>query len=171
MDEKFPIGEFNLNQEITEQQIVNWINDIEMLPHLLRKIAENATEEELNTSYRKGGWTVRQVFHHLADSHMNAYIRFKLALTEDKPTIKPYEQDKWAKLADSKEPVHVSLNLLESLHHRMVILLRSLTMEDIQQVFIHPELGEGTIGQNIALYSWHGRHHLAHISSVCTRTV
>lgn len=170
MDEKFPIGKFHLNQDITEQQIDNWINDIEMLPQLLREIAVNATEEELNTPYRKGGWTVRQVFHHLADSHLNAYIRFKLAITEDKPTIKPYEQDKWANLADSNEPVAVSIKLLESLHHRMVILLRSLTMEDVQKVFIHPELGAVTISQNIALYSWHGRHHLAHISSVCTRT-
>ncbi|MGG0718490.1 YfiT family bacillithiol transferase [Robertmurraya massiliosenegalensis] len=171
MDERFPIGKFNFNEEMTAERITDCIEEIEELPRLLREVLLYVTEEQLNTPYRKGGWTVRQVVHHLADSHMNAYIRLKLALTEDKPMIKPYDQDSWAELSDSNEPIDVSLNLLESLHHRFVVLLRSLSFDELNRVFIHPELGEVSIGKNIGLYSWHGKHHLAHISSVCNQTV
>lgn len=171
MDERFPIGTFNFSEEMTEERVIECIKEIEELPRLLKEVLQNVREDQLNTTYRKGGWTVRQVVHHLADSHMNAYIRLKLALTEDKPMIKPYDQDGWAKLFDSKVPIEVSLNLLDSLHHRLVVLLRSLSFEEFNRVFIHPELGEVTIGKNIGMYSWHGRHHLAHISSVCKQTV
>jgi hypothetical protein len=169
MNERYPIGKFEFNGEITNDVIKTWIKEIEELPGLLRATVKNMNIEQLNTPYRTGGWTVRQVVHHLADSHMNAYIRFKLALTEENPTIKPYDEGKWAELPDMKLPINVSLDLLDSLHKRLVKLLNHLSSIDLKKTFIHPESGEVSVGQNIGLYAWHCRHHLAHITSISKR--
>jgi uncharacterized damage-inducible protein DinB len=130
---------------------------------------EGLSEQQLETPYRDGGWTVRQVVHHVADSHVNSYVRFKLAMTEEEPTIKPYMEDRWAELADSKSPVEVSLSLLDSLHKRWNLLLRSFQSSDWQRTFRHPEMGLLTLDQTLALYSWHGRHHVAHITTLRDR--
>ncbi|CAH1195301.1 Putative metal-dependent hydrolase YfiT [Paenibacillus auburnensis] len=169
MDQKYPIGTFQFDDEITNKVTSAWINEIEDLPGLLREAVKDLDNEQLDTAYRSGGWTVRQVIHHLADSHMNAYIRFKLALTEESPTIKPYDEKKWAELSDSKLPVDTSLLLLESLHKRWTNVLRGLTPADMEKTFIHPESGEVSIGRNIGIYAWHGKHHLAHITSLRNR--
>ncbi|MED1467111.1 YfiT family bacillithiol transferase [Bacillus salipaludis] len=169
MDMKYPIGKFQFNGEITNNITKDWINEIESLPRLLRDAVKDLDNEQLDTPYRSGGWTVRQVIHHLADSHMNAYCRFKLALTEEKPVIRPYDETKWAELSDYKLPMDISLSLLEALHHRWTNLLRSLSPADMEKTFIHPESGEVSVGKNIGIYAWHGRHHLAHITSLCNR--
>ncbi|MFT4414303.1 YfiT family bacillithiol transferase [Fredinandcohnia humi] len=169
MDERYPIGNFEYVGEATASMIEGWINEIEALPNLVRQAVKILTEEQLDTPYRSGGWTIRQVVHHIPDSHMNAYIRFKWALTEQTPIIKPYAEDKWAELADSKLPIDVSLTLLETVHIRMVELLRSLSFEDLKKSFIHPDSGEVSLAKNIGLYAWHGKHHLAHITSLCKR--
>ena len=123
----------------------------------------------MSTPYREGGWTVRQVIHHLPDSHLNSYIRFKLALTENEPTIKPYQEDRWAELADSRvTPIETSLSLLDSLHQRWILLLRSFTAADWKKTFRHPELGVLTLDKTVALYAWHGKHHVAHITALRT---
>jgi hypothetical protein len=146
---------------------VRLIEDIAATPERMRKAVEGMKEQQLNTPYREGGWTVRQVVHHVPDSHMNSYIRFKLALTEHEPTIKPYDEAQWAELIDAKDaPIETSLQLLEALHHRWVMLLRSLSDEDVKKQFTHPELGLVSIDKYIALYAWHGKHHVAHIMSV-----
>jgi len=123
----------------------------------------------LNTPYREGGWTVRQLIHHVPDSHLNSYVRFKLALTEDEPTIKPYQEDRWAELADSRvTPIETSLSLLDSLHQRWILLLRSFTAADWKKTFRHPEVGVLTLDKTVALYAWHGKHHVAHITALRT---
>ena len=169
MDLKYPIGKFQYDGEITKSVTKDWINEIEELPSLLRDAVKDLDNEQLDTPYRSGGWTVRQLIHHLADSHMNAYVRFKLALTEEKPVIKPYDESKWAELSDHKLPIDISLALLEALHKRWTNLLRSLSPADMEKTFIHPDTGEVSVGKNIGIYSWHGRHHLAHITSLCSR--
>jgi uncharacterized damage-inducible protein DinB len=169
MDLKYPIGHFQFDGEITNSVTRYWIDEIEHLPRLLRDAVKDLDDEQLDTPYRSGGWTVRQVIHHLADSHMNAYVRFKLALTETKPVIKPYDETKWAELSDYKLPIDISLSLLEALHKRWTDLLRSLIPADMEKTFIHPDSGEVTVGKNIGIYAWHGRHHLAHITSLCNR--
>jgi hypothetical protein len=166
VDTRYPIGKFQFNGEITNSVTKGWINEIEDLPGLLRVVVRDLDNEQLDTSYRSGGWTVRQVVHHLADSHMNAYVRFKLALTEENPLIKPYEEGKWAELPDYKLPIDISLSLLEALHIRWVNLLRSLSPADMEKTFMHPDSGEVSVGKNIGIYAWHGRHHLAHITSL-----
>lgn len=133
MDERYPIGKFEFNGELTNNVIKTWIKEIEELPGLLRAAVKNMNIEQLNTPYRSGGWTVRQVVHHLADSHMNAYIRFKLALTEENPVIKPYDEGKWAELPDIKLPINVSLDLLDSLHKRLVKLLNNVSPSDLKK--------------------------------------
>ena len=139
-------------------------------PAELRAAVHGLSPEQLDTPYRLEGWTVRQVVHHLPDSHMNSFIRFKLALTEEEPTIKPYDEDLWARLGDVRNtPVEVSLRLLESLHQRWVVLLRSLGDEDWPRKFRHPELGVMSLERNLALYAWHGRHHVAHITALRER--
>ncbi|AZB41471.1 putative metal-dependent hydrolase [Bacillus sp. FJAT-42376] len=165
MDEKYPIGPFQHEGVITNEQVEKWIAQIEELPGLLRQAVGHLTDQQLDTPYRPGGWTVRQVVHHLADSHMNAFIRFKLAMTEERPLIKPYNEGAWARLSDSRLPVEPSLQLIEALHIRLVNVLRSLTHSDRKRVFVHPDSGEVSLGRNIGLYAWHGRHHLAHIKS------
>lgn len=136
----------------------------------MRAAVQGLSPQQLDTRYRPQGWTVRQVVHHVPDSHMNAYIRFKLALTEDAPTIKTYHEDLWAELADSRStPVETSLTLLETLHERWVALLRSLKDEDWKRSFRHPELGPMPLDANLALYAWHGAHHTAHITTLRQR--
>jgi uncharacterized damage-inducible protein DinB len=169
MDMKYPIGTFQFDDEITSRVTSVWINEIEDLPRLLRDAVKDLDNEQLDTAYRSGGWTVRQVIHHLADSHMNAYVRFKLALTEENPVIKPYDETKWAELSDYKLPIDTSLLLLETLHKRWTNLLSSLTPADMEKTFIHPDSGEVSVGKNIGIYAWHGRHHLAQITSLCNR--
>lgn len=169
MDEKYPIGTFQYDGELDQSGINNWIKEIEDLPQQLHEAVKELNDNQLDTPYREGGWTVRQVVHHIADSHLNAYVRMKLALTEEKPTIKPYEEGKWAELTDYSLPAEISLHLLESLHQRWAYLLRNLNKDDFARTFIHPELGEVSIEKNIGLYAWHGKHHLAHITSLCRR--
>ena len=170
-DLRYPIGKFHFEGTSTEEQKQNWIDEIAQAPTNLRAAVKGLSKQQLETPYRPDGWTVRQLAHHVPDSHLNAYIRFKLALTEEEPTIKPYAEDRWAKLADtSNTPVEVSLALLDSLHDRWVRLLRSLGPEDWKRTFRHPELGLVTLERNLALYAWHGRHHVAHISALRERS-
>lgn len=167
---QYPVGKFRPQPEWSEAEIAENVAAIAQLPSLLRQAVAGLTDEQLDTPYRPGGWTVRQVVHHLADSHLNSYVRFRLALTEDRPTIKPYDERAWAELPDAKAiPVAVSLQLLEALHERWITLLHSLSPTDRQRVFIHPESGENSLTKAIALYAWHGRHHLAHITSLRER--
>jgi uncharacterized damage-inducible protein DinB len=166
-DPRYPIGKFDRNINVTKEMRSDCIKTIETLPSQLRTEVENLSEQQLDTPYRDGGWTVRQVIHHLPDSHINSYVRFKLALTEDNPKIKTYEEHLWAELPDTfKTPIDVSLNLLESLHTRWAILLRSLTDEQLEKTFQHPEWGDITLDKTLALYAWHSKHHLAHISEL-----
>ncbi len=163
-DLRYPIGRFEAPQTITREQRETLIDDIDHLPANLRRAVAGLNDEQLDMPYRPGGWTIRQVIHHLADSHMNAYIRFRLALTETAPTIKPYDEAAWARLPDAKTaPVEASLKLLDSLHERLTILLRSMGDDEFERRFRHPERGEMRLDTNLGLYSWHGRHHLAHI--------
>ena len=169
-DPRYPLGKFHYDGPPSEAQRASLINDIEQTPTALRAAVKNLTSEQLDTPYREGGWTVRQVVHHVPDSHMNAYVRWKLALTEDEPIIKPYAEDRWAELADTQStPIEVSLALLESLHGRWVRLLRSLTPEDWKRQFRHPELGPVPLEKNLGLYAWHGKHHVAHVTELRKR--
>ena len=169
-DLRYPIGKFERPETITESQRRAFIDVIAEAPlHLVSAVA-HLTPAQLDTPYRPGGWTVRQLAHHIPDSHMNAYVRFKLALTESEPTIKPYEEARWAELGDvATTPVGTSLALLENLHKRWVALLRSLTSADWARKFRHPELGAMSLDQNLALYAWHGKHHVAHITALRER--
>lgn len=166
-DLRYPVGKFEMPKEVTTEDRERFIREIAEAPALLRRAVAGLTPVQLDTPYRPDGWTVRQVVHHVPDSHLNSYVRFKLALTEDEPVIKPYFEDRWANLADSQQtPIEVSLSLLESLHERWVTLLRSLSEEELNRVFRHPEIGPVRLEQNIALYAWHGRHHIAHITNL-----
>jgi hypothetical protein len=170
-DLRYPIGKFKHDGPVTEEKRQRFLGDIAQAPADLRSAVKGLSDAQLDTPYRPGGWTVRQVVHHVPDSHMNSYVRFKLALTEDEPTIKPYAEDCWAELADTKAtPVEVSLNLLDSLHDRWVRLLRSLSPEDWKRAFHHPERGPMTLEHALAMYAWHGRHHVAHIISLRERS-
>lgn len=170
MDLRYPIGKFHYEGEMTEEARRRAIQQIAEASARLRAAVEGLTSQQLGTPYRPEGWTVRQVVHHVPDSHLNAYIRFKLALTEDEPTIKPYEQERWANLEDTRNtPVEVSLTLLDSLHQRWVVLLESLRPEDFARTFQHPEQGIVSLDKQLALYAWHGRHHVAHITSLRER--
>lgn len=164
-DERYPIGQLECDDVITKEQIAEWIENIHELPVQLTEIVKDLSDEDFNRTYRENGWTVRQLVHHIADSHMNAYIRIKLALTEETPTIKPYEEAEWAELPDYQVPLSVSLQLIHSLHERWVYLLRCLTEEQLKRVFLHPESGITSIEKSIGIYAWHGKHHLAHIKS------
>ncbi|WP_192822050.1 YfiT family bacillithiol transferase [Rufibacter sp. LB8] len=167
---RFPLGRYKLPAVFQSVLIKESLTALTQLPGLLRDATAGLTQEQLDTPYRPGGWTVQQVVHHLADSHMNAYIRFKLALTEERPTIKPYDEAAWAHLADSKEALpEVSLQLLDSLHQRWVLLLQSLGFNEWHRTFVHPEGGEMFLFQTAGQYAWHGQHHLAHITSLRER--
>lgn len=169
-DLQFPIGRFKLEGAPTNEDIRRAIDDIAEAPAKLRAAVEGLSPAQLDTPYRPGGWTVRQVVHHLPDSHLNSYCRFKLALTEDEPTIKPYHEDRWAELDDARTaPVDVSLALLEPLHNRWVLMLRSLAPSDFDRTFRHPDIGVLSLTKTVCLYAWHGRHHAAHITSLRDR--
>jgi len=165
-DLQYPIGRFSFPDATTAEQRQTWIREIGRSPQELRAAVADLTPEQLDTPYRPGGWTGRQVVHHVPDSHVNAFVRFKLALTEDQPTIKPYDEARWAVLADAALPVAPSLDLLEALHIRWVRLLESMNELDYRRTFAHPESGVWRLDQCLAQYAWHGRHHTAHIMSL-----
>ena len=162
---RFPVGEFMETQHPNQATLSSWIDIIADFPNKLQNVVEGLTEQQLNQSYRPGGWTIKQVIHHCADSHLNAYIRFKLALTEDGPNIKPYDEAAWAELPDTlNAPIGLSLQLLAALHARWAILLTHLAEEGLQKKFYHPEHGTAfTLLLAMDNYQWHCRHHLAHI--------
>jgi len=169
-DPRYPIGKFAFNGPTDQAQRRKMIEDIAQAPAALRAAISGLSAQQMETPYRDGGWSVRQVIHHVPESHMNAYIRFKLALTEDEPTIKPYMEDRWAKTEDVRStPPEVSLAMLDSLHDRWVRLLQSLTADEWKRTFRHPELGTVSLEKNLALYAWHGRHHTAHITELRKR--
>lgn len=167
---RYPIGKYQSKNNHSADELKDYIQDISHLPVLLRKAIKDLGEAELETPYRPGGWTVRQTVNHVADSHINSYVRFHLALTEEKPVIKPYEEHLWAELEDGKHaPVEMSCLLLEALHLRWVMLLESLTPEQWQRTFVHPQSGEVTLSNAVGLYAWHGKHHVAHITELRKR--
>ncbi len=168
-DLSYPIGKFEPASEITPELRREFIQTIIDLPENLTKAVEDLSDEQLDTPYRPEGWTVRQTVHHVADSHLNSYCRFKLAVTEDKPTIRPYYEDRWAELADSKLPIDVSLSLIESIHKRWVALLESFADEDFAKELVHPESGVWTVDKFLGLYDWHSKHHTAHITKLRER--
>ena len=168
-DLRYPVGKFSYAEPLHDEQKRKFVDDLAQAPANLRAAVQGLSEAQLDTPYRPKGWTVRQVVHHVPDSHANAYIRFKLALTEDEPTIKTYAEDRWAELPDSKGPIAVSLELLDSLHDRWLHLLRSFSDEQWKRTFRHPELGPMTLEKTLALYAWHGRHHVAHITDLRKR--
>jgi len=169
-DLRYPIGKFRAEADVTDAKRRRCIEEIAGAPDRLRAAVDRLSAEQLDTPYRPGGWTVRQVAHHLPDSHLNAYVRFKLALTEAEPTVKTYDEAAWAELADGRTaPVELSLTLLESLHRRWVLVLRSLSPLDFARTFRHPEWGTVTLDWYLQQYAWHGRHHVAHITSLRER--
>lgn len=163
---KYPIGKFEQPVTITKDILSQWISDISSFPTRLKNEVNHLTDEQLDTQYRPNGWTIRQVIHHCADSHMNSLTRLKLALTEDQPTIKPYFEERWAELIDSKKmPITPALKMIEGIHERWTALLNHLTEEENSRIFIHPEHGKTfRIDENIGVYAWHCNHHLAHIT-------
>jgi hypothetical protein len=170
-DLQYPVGKFEWTGPATPLQRSRFIAQIAAAPAKFRAAIAGLTPKQLDTPYRPGGWTVRQLAHHVPDSHLNAYIRFKLALTEDGPTIKPYDQDRWSALTDVEDtPVEVSLALLDALHQRWVVLLRGLEPEDFARVIVHPEhVAPLSLDRVLALYAWHGAHHTAHITALRDR--
>lgn len=169
-DPRYPVGQQQDEGPLTESRRLELIEQIAEAPERLRAAVHGLAHEQLDTPYRHGGWTVRQVIHHVPDSHLNAYLRFKLALTEDTPTIKLYAEDLWAELPDTgRTAPEISLSLLDALHKRWVILLRSLGSADWERTLHHPEKGRLTLDQMLAIYAWHGRHHVAHITSLHER--
>ena len=165
-DLRYPIGAFVPPQDPDRASRDRAIERIAETPQRLRAAVQGLDEDQLDTPYREGGWTLRQVVHHLPDSHLNAYIRLKLALTEPAPVIKPYDESAWANLADTTAvPIDVSLNLLEALHQRWVSLLRAMTDDDFRREYVHPETGRHALDHLLALYAWHGAHHVAHITT------
>ncbi len=162
---KYPIGRYARPETITEKDIRTWIREIEELPGQLNDLVKTLDDNQLNLRYRPGGWTIRQVIHHLADSHYNSFIRFKLALTETDPVVKPYKQAEWSELPDAMQAdVRSSLQILEGLHNRWTVLLKSMSPEQFEKTFVHPERqGLQKLNANLGLYAWHGKHHLAHI--------
>jgi uncharacterized damage-inducible protein DinB len=167
MDPRYPIGKYQMPADVSPSKRADAIREIAVAPQKIRAAIQGLHDAQLDTPYRDGGWTLRQVVHHLADSHMNAYIRWRLALTETEPTIKPYEEAAWAKLEDAAHaPAEVSLKLLEPLHERWVSLLRSVKDHEFARTFRHPEHGVKTLDWMLFLYAWHGNHHTAHITEL-----
>lgn len=169
-DLRFPIGKYE-PRPFSEQQKEEWLNDLKFLPQLLENAILNLDEAQIQTPYREGGWTVHQLVHHIADSHMNAYIRFKLGLTEDNPTIRAYEQALWAELNDVKKlPVNISITLLYALHTRWYAAINELTEAEWQRTVFHPQQQkERTLWHLLGTYAWHGKHHVAHITELRER--
>lgn len=168
---RYPVGKFSSPADVSPEDINRWILTIENSAQHIRDAVKDLNEVQLDTPYREGGCTIRQVVHHLPDSHVNAYVRFKLALTEDNPTIRPYLEERWAELPDAKSaPIENSLDILDSLHKRWVIMLRNMNAADFKRTFYHPENKvTRTLEVNLALYEWHSRHHLAHITELKKR--
>ncbi len=169
-DLRYPIGEYKAPASIGPAEREAWIHEMEILPGKLREAVEGLSETQLDTPYRPGGWTVRQVVHHVPDSHLNSYARFRLALTENSPPVKPYKEAAWAELPDAKTaPIEVSLQLVEALHGRFVMLLRSMDEDAFARAFEHPEWGKIRLDWTLGLYAWHCRHHVAHINGLRSR--
>lgn len=166
MDARYPVGKMEIPKEVTADVRQSAIQSIARTPQNLRDAVRGLNDAQLDTPYREGGWTVRQVVHHVADSHMNAYIRLKLAMTEDNPTIKPYDEARWAKLGDASGPIAPSQTLLDTLHERWDLLWRTLQAEDFSRKLTHPEQGARNIDWLLFVYEWHGRHHTAHITEL-----
>jgi uncharacterized damage-inducible protein DinB len=169
-DLRYPIGRFVAPKPVTFEHVRVAIDDIEACPRALRAVVRDLDDAQLDTPYRDGGWTVRQVVHHLPDSHMNAYVRMKLGVTETRPTVKPYEEARWAELEDGRRaPIELSLTLMDSLHARWTRWLRSLGEADFRRVYFHPDNGEQSLAEVTVHYAWHGKHHVAHITSLRRR--
>ncbi|HEY0459075.1 MAG TPA: putative metal-dependent hydrolase [Pyrinomonadaceae bacterium] len=168
-DLRYPVGEFEKPFGMTPERRAEFIQIIKDLPEKITAAVEGLTAEQLDTPYRPEGWSVRQTVHHVADSHMNSLTRFKLALTEENPTIRPYFEDRWALLADNKLPVNVSLKIIEGIHERLVSILESLSEDNFKRTLIHPDSGAWTLDGFLALYAWHSRHHTAHITRLRER--
>ena len=168
---KYPIGKANIPSQITDNYLEGWISIIEHHPEKIAQLVANLTEDQLDTPYRENGWTIRQVVHHLGDSHTNSYIRFKWSLTEFKPIIKAYHEDRWAELQDSKyAPIQISLDYLKALHSKWVYLLKGISKDDLKKCFIHPESNEEVpLDKNIGIYAWHCEHHYQHINQLLIR--
>lgn len=164
---KYPIGEYIYPENVDEAQIKSWINSLENFPQQLIEVTSKLSEEQLAVHYRPGGWTARQVIHHVADSHINAYTRVKLALTEDNPIVRPYNEEVWAELPEAKDgDIEISIAIIKAIHHRLVITLRALDFEDFNRKYIHPAANQQlTLSYLVGNYAWHGQHHLAHILS------
>ncbi|WP_316786015.1 YfiT family bacillithiol transferase [Pedobacter frigiditerrae] len=162
---KYPIGEYNPPETISESMLKEWIEQLETLPHEIVEITAGLSDADLEIPYRPDGWTVRQVVHHLADSHINAYTRVHLTLTEENPTVRPYHEERWAELADGKTgDIQLSIDILKAIHKRLVSLLKTLAISDFDRTYFHPGAGkEFTLGYLVGNYAWHGKHHLAHI--------
>lgn len=171
MDLRYPVGPCEYPASVSSEARTQHINHLAALPERLRAAVQGLDDEQLDTPYRPGGWTVRQVVHHFADSHINAYVRFRLALTEPQPTIKPYDEKTWAELPDSRTaPIESSLRLLEGLHQRWVMMLTALADSDFSRTLHHPEIGVVRLDTYLATYGWHCRHHVAHITSLRQRS-
>lgn len=169
-DLRYPIGQFKPEKSLSVAKRNELIEHIAETPVLLRAAVDGLTDKQLDTPYRPGGWTVRQVVHHVADSHLNSYIRFRWTLTEDAPTIKAYDEKKWAELEDARTArPEISLSLLETLHRRWVMLLRAMAPSDFERKLVHPEAGTLSLDVMLQLYAWHGRHHVAHITALRER--
>ncbi len=169
-DLRFPVGKLARKSELTSAERASAIDAIASAPRQLRGAVASLTDEQLDTPYRPGGWTVRQLVHHVADSHMNAYTRFRLALTEENPTIKPYEEARWAELEDARTlPVSVSLDLLDRMHERLDVLLRATPADSFRRMLSHPENGPMSLDALLNMYAWHGRHHTAHVTALRER--
>ncbi len=170
MNLSYPIGEFAPPASLTAAERREWIGQIAEAPACYRDAVKSLSEAQLDTPYRPGGWTVRQVIHHVADSHMNAYVRFRLALTEQNPTIKAYDQAKWAELPDARTaPLEASLEMIDGIHRRLTALLEGMSEQDFARTFQHPERGNMRLDLTLAMYAWHSRHHAAHINSLRER--
>lgn len=169
---KYPIGQFIMPELFNEQQAMIWISEIETLPAEIKKATENLSDLQLNQTYRPEGWSLKQVIHHIPDSHLNAYIRFKQAMTEDIPIIRPYYEERWAETEEAKNGnIEMSISLLTGLHQRWVAFLKTLKIEDYQRKYIHPAQDqELTLGNMLGMYAWHGKHHLAHITNTIPKS-
>ncbi len=169
-NQQYPIGKY-VEQPFSEKQLQEWLDDIRFLPENLEHAVLNLDEAQLETPYRDGGWTVKQLVHHVADSHMNAYIRFKLGLSEDNPMIKPYNQDAWAQMPDTKNlPINLSFTILHAVHRRWYEILINITLEQWNRTVVHPEYNKQmTLWYLLGMYAWHSRHHTAHINSLRER--